>query len=89
MAALKQPRYLVLFTIFVLLAIPFKSYWQPFIVMSVIPFGCCRRYIRPHYYCNNLSIMSVLGMVALIGVVVNDSLVLVDYINKKRRQVWS
>ncbi len=77
---------LVLFTIFVLLAIPFRSYWQPLIVMSIIPLGIVGSILGHIIMGKNLSIMSVLGMVALSGVVVNDSLVLVDYINKKRRE---
>jgi len=76
----------VLFAIYVLLAIPFKSYVQPLIVMSVIPFGAVGA-VAGHWIMGmNLTLLSLLGMLALIGVVVNDSLVLVDYINKKREQ---
>ena len=75
----------VLFIIYALLAIPFKSYTQPFIVMGIIPFGIIGA-VAGHWLMRmDLSIMSVLGMMALIGVVVNDSLVLVDYINKRRK----
>lgn len=77
---------LVLFAIYVLLAIPFKSYVQPFIVMSVIPFGMIGAVMGHWIMGMGLTLMSVLGMLALVGVVVNDSLVLVDYINKQRRQ---
>jgi len=76
----------VFFIIYLLLAIPFKSYLQPLIVMSVIPFGMIGSVIGHWIMGMNLSIMSLLGMLALIGVVVNDSLVLVDFINKKREQ---
>ncbi|HBP55372.1 MAG TPA: acriflavine resistance protein B, partial [Verrucomicrobiales bacterium] len=76
----------VLFAIYSLLAIPFKSYIQPLIVMSVIPFGLGGAIIGHLIMGHNLSMMSVLGMLALSGVVVNDSLVLVDYINRKRRE---
>lgn len=76
----------VLFAIYVLLAIPFKSYVQPFIVMSVIPFGMIGAVIGHWVMGMGLTLMSLLGMLALVGVVVNDSLVLVDYINKQRRQ---
>jgi len=75
---------LVLIAIYTLLAIPFKSYAQPLIVMSVIPFsmgGAILGHIITGY---DLSILSVVGMMALLGVVVNDSLVLVDYINQQR-----
>jgi len=72
--------------IYGLLAIPFRSYVQPFIVMLVIPFSIIGALIGHSIMGMTLSISSVLGMLALTGVVVNDSLVLVDYINKKRLQ---
>lgn len=75
----------VLFTIYILLAIPFKSYAQPFVVMAVIPFGAAMATIGHWVMGMPLSIMSMMGMLALTGVVVNDSLVLVDYINQQRR----
>lgn len=74
----------VFFIIYALLAIPFKSYLQPIIVMSIIPFGMIGAVIGHWIMGMELTIMSLLGMLALIGVVVNDSLVLVDFINKKR-----
>ena len=74
----------VFFIIYGLLAIPFKSYLQPLIVMSVIPFGMIGAMLGHWIMGMDLTIMSILGMLALIGVVVNDSLVLVDFINKKR-----
>ncbi|OQY26292.1 MAG: hypothetical protein B6244_14030 [Candidatus Cloacimonetes bacterium 4572_55] len=68
--------------IYILLAIPFKSYIQPLIVMSAIPFGLVGA-IWGHVVMGvELSILSMMGIVALTGVVVNDSLVLVDYINR-------
>ncbi|MEY8201080.1 MAG: efflux RND transporter permease subunit, partial [Colwellia sp.] len=73
----------VFFIIYALLAIPFKSYIQPIIVMSIIPFGMIGAVIGHWIMGMELTIMSLLGMLALIGVVVNDSLVLVDFINKK------
>ena len=85
-AGLKSGSLLVLIAIYALLAIPFKSYLQPFIVMSVIPFsivGAVLGHIITGY---DLSVLSVVGMMALLGVVVNDSLVLVDYINKQREK---
>ena len=75
----------VLFVIYVLLAIPFRSYVQPLIVMSVIPFGVAGAMLGHIIMGMNLSIMSIMGMLALCGVVVNDSLVLVDYVNRQRR----
>jgi len=77
---------IALVTIYVLLAIPFGSYWQPFMVMSVIPFSIIGA-IGGHAIMGiSLSISSAMGVLALIGVVVNDSLVLVDYTNKKIRE---
>ena len=75
---------IVLFVIYALLAIPFKSYVQPFIVMSIIPFGAIGA-LGGHWIMNmDLTMLSMLGMMALVGVVVNDSLVLVDFINKNQ-----
>jgi len=76
----------VFFIIYALLAIPLKSYLQPIIVMSVIPFGMIGAVVGHWVMGMSLSIMSLLGMLALTGVVVNDSLVLVDFINKKRSE---
>jgi multidrug efflux pump subunit AcrB len=74
------------FVIYCLLAIPFKSYFQPIIVMSIIPFGAIGA-IGGHLIMGmDLTLISLLGMLALIGVVVNDSLVLVDFINKRRSE---
>ncbi|RJG49438.1 efflux RND transporter permease subunit [Motilimonas pumila] len=76
--------FFVLFAIYALLAIPFKSYTQPFVVMSVIPFGGIGAIVGHWIMDMPLTIMSMMGMLALTGVVVNDSLVLVDYINRQR-----
>ena len=77
--------FLVLIAIYALLAIPFKSYWQPFIVMSVIPLGFVGAALGHMIMGANLSLLSFMGLLALTGVVVNDSLVLVDYINKQKK----
>ena len=76
----------VLFVIYALLAIPFRSYVQPLIVMSVIPFGAAGAMLGHMIMGMSLTIMSLMGMLALTGVVVNDSLVLVDYINRRRAE---
>lgn len=78
--------FFVFFVIYAMLAIPFKSYYQPLVVMSVIPFGIMGAIVGHWIMGMDLSIMSLMGILALTGVVVNDSLVLVDYINKKRRE---
>lgn len=75
-----------LIVIYILLAIPFGSYFQPLMVMSVIPFSIIGA-IGGHAIMGlSLSISSVMGLLALIGVVVNDSLVLVDYANKRIKE---
>ena len=85
-ASLGQMTLIAFFIIFALLAVPLKSYVQPLIVMSVIPFGLIGA-IGGHMLMGKpMSILSVLGFVALAGVVVNDSLVLVDFINQERRK---
>ena len=76
--------YGALLLMYVLMAIPLKSYLQPMIVMSVIPFGIVGAIIGHVVMGLNMSIMSMCGIVALAGVVVNDSLVLVDYVNRHR-----
>jgi len=84
MMGMLQAYGLALLIIFTLLAIPLRSYAQPFIIMSVIPFGLVGA-IGGHLIMGmHLSMMSVLGAVALSGVVVNSSLVMVHYINGRR-----
>ena len=81
---MKAKFYFAMLLIYILMAIPLKSYVQPFIVMSVIPFGMVGAVIGHIISGLDLSIMSMCGLVALAGVVVNDSLVLVDYVNRQR-----
>jgi multidrug efflux pump subunit AcrB len=76
----------LLLVIYILLAIPFKSYSQPLVVMMVIPFGIVGAVIGHWIMGMDLTLLSLMGVLALSGVVVNDSLVLVDYINKKRAE---
>jgi len=72
----------VLFVVYFLLAIPFRSYIQPMIVMLSIPFGVIGAVIGHLIMGYNLSIISIMGMIALAGVVINGSLVLIDYANR-------
>jgi multidrug efflux pump subunit AcrB len=75
---------LALFLIYALMAIPLRSYAQPLIIMSVIPFGTIGA-LAGHWILGiPVSLFSYFGIIALSGVVVNDSLILVDYINKER-----
>tara|TARA_B100001123_G_scaffold421242_1_gene528579 strand:+ start:3230 stop:6412 length:3183 start_codon:yes stop_codon:yes gene_type:complete len=74
---------LALLMIFALLAIPLKSYVQPLIIMSAIPFGLVGAVWGHILLGRDMTMMSMFGLVALTGVVVNDSLVMVDFINRK------
>ena len=73
---------LALFGIYALLAVPTHSYLQPLIIMGVIPFGIIGAIIGHWTMGYDMSMMSVMGIIALSGVVVNDSLILVDFVNK-------
>lgn len=73
-----------LFGIYALLAIPLRSYMQPFIIMGVIPFGIIGAVLGHLFLGMALNFMSMLGIIALSGVVVNDSIIMVDFINQAR-----
>lgn len=75
-----------LFGIYVLMAIPLRSYLQPLIIMSVIPFGIVGAVVGHWILGIAISSLSIVGIIALSGVVVNDSLILVDHVNKKVEQ---
>jgi len=91
LGSLKVNFAIALFAIYAILAVQFRSYSQPAIVMSAIPFGIVGAvighvvmgYIMGTTF--NLSILSLFGIVALSGVVVNDSLIMIDLINRERR----
>jgi multidrug efflux pump subunit AcrB len=87
--------YFILAVIYALLAIPFRSYFQPIIVMSAIPFGVvgaiCGHWIMAVVFGYNggdamITQTSIFGMMALSGVVVNDSLVMVHFMNRKIKE---
>jgi len=73
-----------LFLIYALIAIPLRSYSQPLIIMSVIPFGIIGAVIGHIVMGVSVSMFSLFGLVALAGVVVNDSLIMIDFVNKAR-----
>ncbi|GAB2767148.1 efflux RND transporter permease subunit [Salinimicrobium soli] len=73
--------------IYALLAIAFGSYTQPLIVMTAIPFGIVGAVIGHILLGYDLSLVSLMGVIALSGVVVNDSLIMIDYANKKRKEL--
>lgn len=73
-----------LFLIYGLIAIPTKSYAQPIVIMSVIPFGIIGAIFGHFILGKTINMMSMFGFIALTGVVVNDSLIMVDFINKAK-----
>lgn len=75
---------LAMFAVYALMAVPLRSYSQPLIIMSVIPFGIIGAVIGHWVLGMPVSILSLFGIIALAGVVVNDSLVMVDYVNRAR-----
>jgi len=88
-AALGKNYILALFAIFALLAIPFRSYTQPLIIMAAIPFGFIGAVAGHLVMGYSLSLISMFGIIALSGVVVNDSLVLIDAANAATREGMS
>ena len=85
LGSLKTNFLLAMLGIYALLAVQFRSYTQPLIVMSAIPFGIVGATIGHLVMGYNLSILSMFGIVALSGVVVNDSLIMIDLINRERQ----
>jgi multidrug efflux pump subunit AcrB len=75
---------IAMFLIYALIAIPLRSYSQPLIIMSVIPFGAIGAVMGHIIMGRSISMFSLFGLIALAGVVVNDSLIMVDFINKAR-----
>ena len=73
-----------LFLIYALIAIPLRSYSQPLLIMSVIPFGIIGAVIGHILLGKAISMFSIFGIIALSGVVVNDSLIMIDFVNKAR-----
>jgi multidrug efflux pump subunit AcrB len=78
-----------LLLVYILLAVPLKSYGQPIIIMSVIPFSFTGAIWGHYFFGIDLSMMSAFGLIAAAGVVINDSLVMTDFVNQRRRQGYS
>jgi multidrug efflux pump subunit AcrB len=72
--------------VYALMAIPFRSYWQPFLVLTAVPFGIMGAILGHWIFSWQVSMFSLLGVIAAAGVVVNDNLVLIDRINQLRAQ---
>ncbi|MGI9486009.1 MAG: efflux RND transporter permease subunit [Geminicoccaceae bacterium] len=72
--------------IYVLMAVPLKSYWQPFVILAIVPFGFVGAAVGHLIMGVSLSLLSFFGMLALTGVVVNDSLVMITRYNQARER---
>ena len=75
-----------LICMFVLLTLQFRSYMQPLIILAIIPFGWLGAILGHWLMAIDLTLFSFFGLIALTGVVVNDSIVLVDFINRRVRE---
>ncbi len=89
MAALGRGMIVAMMIVYVLLAVVFRSYIQPFIIMLSIPFGIVGAIIGHLIMGYDLSLLSMFGIVALSGVVVNDSLVLIDFANRRLKEGYT
>jgi len=78
---------MALMIIYALLAIAFRNYYQPLIVMTSIPFGIIGAVIGHILLGYDLSLISLMGVIALSGVVVNDSLIMIDYANRRQGEM--
>jgi len=85
MQSLMRGLLVALVVIFAMLAVPLNSYIQPVIIMVAIPFGIVGAVLGHLIMGYSLSVLSMFGVLALSGVVVNDSLVLIDFANRKER----
>ncbi|TQV89493.1 efflux RND transporter permease subunit [Aliikangiella coralliicola] len=83
---MKKALLLAAVLIYVLMAVPLKSYWQPFVILAIVPFGFVGAALGHLIMDLPLSVLSFFGMLALTGVVINDSLVLLTRYNQAREE---
>ena len=81
---MKRALLLAAVLIYVLMAVPLKSYWQPFVILAIVPFGFVGAALGHLIMDLKLSLLSFFGMLALTGVVINDSLVMITRYNRAR-----
>ncbi len=81
---MKRALLLAAVLIYILMAVPLKSYWQPFVILAIVPFGFVGAAVGHMIMDLPLSVLSFFGMLALTGVVINDSLVLITRYNQAR-----
>ncbi len=86
-AVLGRSFLIALFVIYTLLAVVFRSYTQPLIVLAAIPFGLVGAIVGHLIMGITMTFISVFGVVGLSGVIINGSLVLIDFFNDRRREV--
>ncbi|NQY02195.1 MAG: efflux RND transporter permease subunit [Halieaceae bacterium] len=84
MSAMLRYMGLSMLVIYALMAIPFRSYWQPILVLTAVPFGIMGAIFGHMMLSWEVSMFSLMGVIACAGVVVNDNLVLIDRINQLR-----
>ncbi len=89
MGALQRGFLIALLVIYALMAIPLKSYTKPLLIMAIIPFGFIGAFFGHWIMGLPLSILSVCGIIALSGVVINDGIVMVDFINRREARGMS
>ncbi len=75
-----------LIVMYILLAVPLKSYSQPWMILLVIPFSFTGAIWGHYFFGVDISMMSTFGLIAAAGVVINDSLLMTDYVNKRRKE---
>ena len=85
-SALVKYMILSMLVIYGLMAVPFRSYWQPVLILTAVPFGVMGAILGHIIMGRHISMMSMMGTMACAGVVVNDNLVLIDRINRLRTQ---
>ena len=86
MATLVRNFLIAILAIYALIASVLKSYFQPLVIMAIIPFGLVGAIFGHMLLGFDLSFLSLFGVVALSGVIINDSIVLIDYFNKRQRE---
>ncbi len=86
MASLKRAFAIGFGVVFLILSSAFRSVWQPFIILAVVPFGLFGVAVGLALHGYPLSLMAMIGSCALTGIVVNNSLILVDYVNRERER---
>jgi len=85
-ASMQVGFFIAMIAMYVLLTLTFRSYLQPIIILSIIPFGAIGAIFGHAILQLDLTLFSFFGLIALTGVVVNDSIVLVDFINRHARE---